>query len=156
MKFRFSKVIDAHTHPAGPGPPDSEFRWKHYKDEFFNMMHLADPDRPEIFAKKMDEHGVHMGIALCSIGLPNENDRIVEIVPIAEGCVGECAYCQTKLARGKLNSYPEELILKQIQKGVNEGVKEVWITSQDNGAYGLDLNKRIHHSNPDLKVSIDV
>jgi len=75
------------------------------------------------------------------ISIPKlRRNRVIEIVPIAEGCVGECTYCQTKLARGNLNSYPEELILKQIQTAVKQKVKEVWITSQDNGAYGLDLN----------------
>ena len=77
----------------------------------------------------------------CKVSLPKiRRNPVTEIIPISEGCVGSCTYCQTKLARGKLNSYPEELILKQIQSAVNDGVKEVWVTSQDNGAYGLDLD----------------
>ena len=63
---------------------------------------------------------------------------IVEIIPIAEGCLGNCSYCQVKLARGKLRSYSSELILKQVKLAVTHGIKEVWITTQDTCAYGLD------------------
>lgn len=80
MRFRYGRVIDMHCHPAGPGPGDQDLDWKQYKSEFFSIMNLAERERPVSLAKKMDEHGVHMGIGLCSIGLPNENDRIVEVV----------------------------------------------------------------------------
>ncbi len=63
---------------------------------------------------------------------------LVEIVPIAEGCVGECNYCITKKARGTLKSYAPEKIVAQVRTAVRDGVKEVWITAQDTGAYGLD------------------
>lgn len=63
---------------------------------------------------------------------------VVEIMPIAEGCLGSCSYCQTRLARGRLHSYPQDEILKQVQSAVSSGAKEVWITAQDTGAYGID------------------
>jgi threonylcarbamoyladenosine tRNA methylthiotransferase CDKAL1 len=76
----------------------------------------------------------------CRLGLPRRRaNPVVEIVPIAQGCVGDCSYCIVRLARGCLVSYPPELILEDIRKAVSEGVKEFWLTAQDTGAYGRDL-----------------
>lgn len=64
---------------------------------------------------------------------------IIEIIPICSGCADACAYCLTKRARGNLKSYPLADIIERAKRAVREGVKEIWLTSQDNGAYGLDL-----------------
>jgi len=66
-------------------------------------------------------------------------NKYIEIVQIAEGCTGTCSFCCVRLARGMLLSYPKELVLDRISKASQEGVREIWITSQDNGAYGLDI-----------------
>ncbi|MFH0870208.1 MAG: tRNA (N(6)-L-threonylcarbamoyladenosine(37)-C(2))-methylthiotransferase [archaeon] len=63
----------------------------------------------------------------------------VEIIPICAGCLGECSYCKTRHARGSLVSYDPEAIKQQFKTAVKEGVKEIWLTSQDNGAYGKDI-----------------
>jgi len=65
-------------------------------------------------------------------------NKFVEIVQIAEGCTGSCAFCCTRFARGKLFSYPEEAIVDRVKGAVRGGVKEVWLTAQDTGAYGKD------------------
>ncbi|MFH1500409.1 MAG: tRNA (N(6)-L-threonylcarbamoyladenosine(37)-C(2))-methylthiotransferase [archaeon] len=65
----------------------------------------------------------------------------IGITQISEGCLGNCNYCLTKLVKGSLFSYSEEKILKNIQSDVKSGCKEIWITSQDNAAYGLDSGK---------------
>ena len=67
-------------------------------------------------------------------------NEIIEIIPISSGCKGNCTYCLTKKARGNLQSYDPNLILKRVRKASAQGVKEIWLTSQDNGAYGLDIN----------------
>ncbi len=67
----------------------------------------------------------------------------VEIIPILEGCLGSCAYCIVKKARGTLRSYPQEAILERVRKAVSEGAREIWLTSQDNGAYGLDTGSSL-------------
>ena len=67
-------------------------------------------------------------------------NKYIEIIAISVGCMGACTYCSVKFARGDLYSYPKELIVQRIRKVVNEGVNEIWLTSQDSGAYGLDLN----------------
>ena len=66
-------------------------------------------------------------------------NRFIEIVQVAEGCAGACSFCCVRFARGRLFSYPKELIVDRIGRAVSEGIKELWITSQDNGAYGLDV-----------------
>ncbi len=64
---------------------------------------------------------------------------IVEILPINRGCLGACTFCKTKQARGNLVSYPVAEIVKVAQKAVREGVKEIWLASQDTFCYGFDL-----------------
>jgi len=73
--------------------------------------------------------------------LPKKNrNKAVEIVQIAEGCLGNCSYCITKIAKGKLFSYPERLIVDAVRKSK---AKEIWLTSQDCGAYGLDIGTNL-------------
>ncbi len=67
-----------------------------------------------------------------------DKNSCVAIVPISEGCMGNCSYCATKFARGKLKSYKIEDILKEIQYFLERGVKEIHLTSQDLGCFGLD------------------
>ncbi len=62
----------------------------------------------------------------------------VEIVQIAEGCLGNCSYCCARHARGRLHSFPERSIVERVRNAVSNGAKEIWITAQDTGAYGLD------------------
>jgi threonylcarbamoyladenosine tRNA methylthiotransferase CDKAL1 len=65
---------------------------------------------------------------------------VVSIVEIASGCMSECTFCQTKLAKGRLRSYRMGDIMRQIQSDVVKGgCREVWLTSTDNGCYGRDI-----------------
>jgi len=76
------------------------------------------------------------------IGLPKvRKNKIIAIVPISEGCSGYCSYCSVKMVKGKLKSYPKEDILREVECAVRDGCREIWITSQDNSAYGTDLSK---------------
>lgn len=70
-------------------------------------------------------------------------DPSVEIIPISLGCNGSCTFCQTKLARGNLRSYPIADILKRVDQSINEGVSEIWLTSEDTGAYGQDIGSSL-------------
>ncbi|MBW2964181.1 tRNA (N(6)-L-threonylcarbamoyladenosine(37)-C(2))-methylthiotransferase [Candidatus Woesearchaeota archaeon] len=70
-------------------------------------------------------------------------NSVVGIVPIAEGCLGECAYCKARFARGKLVSYDPSAIVKQVISDVADGCREIWLTSQDCGAYGKDIGTDI-------------
>jgi len=68
-------------------------------------------------------------------------NKIIGIVPILSGCTGYCSYCSVRLIKGKLFSYTKEHILEEVENSLKEGCKEIWITSQDNAAYGLDSDK---------------
>lgn len=70
-------------------------------------------------------------------------DPSVEIIPISLGCNGSCTFCQTKLARGNLRSYQIAEILKRVDQSVKEGVSEIWLTSEDTGAYGQDIHSSL-------------
>lgn len=77
------------------------------------------------------------------LNLPKKpHNKLISIHQISEGCLGNCTYCKTRLAKGKLFSYPKEDVLKSIESDLNNGAKEVWITSQDNAAYGMDKGKQ--------------
>lgn len=65
-------------------------------------------------------------------------DTVIATISIAEGCLGECTYCATKLARGRLKSFSIKNILNQIKLALSLGFKEIHLTSQDIGCYGLD------------------
>ncbi len=64
------------------------------------------------------------------------------IIPIAEGCLGQCTYCTARLARKELKSFEIKDILKSVKEALNQGVKEIQLTSQDLAVYGLDKGKQ--------------
>ena len=77
---------------------------------------------------------------LSKVGLPKVRlNQTVGIVEIASGCMSECTFCQTKLSKGDLTSYRLGDIIRQVQTEIKEGCKEIWLTSTDNGCYGLDI-----------------
>jgi len=77
---------------------------------------------------------------LSKVGLPKVRlNPAVGIVEIASGCMSECTFCQTKLSKGDLSSYRLGDIVRQVETEIREGCKEVWLTSTDNGCYGLDI-----------------
>lgn len=69
------------------------------------------------------------------------SENATAIVSISEGCMGHCAFCATKFARGKLRSFSLEQIVKEVENAVKQGFKEIQITSQDAGCYGLEKGK---------------
>lgn len=78
---------------------------------------------------------------LSKVGLPKVRlNPVVGIVEIANGCMSECTFCQTKLSKGDLTSYRIGDIVRQVETEINEGCKEIWLTSTDNGCYGFDIN----------------
>ena len=77
---------------------------------------------------------------LSKVGLPKVRlNPAVGIVEIASGCMSECTFCQTKLSKGELTSYRLGDIVRQVENEINEGCKEIWLTSTDNGCYGFDI-----------------
>ncbi|MFP4045809.1 MAG: tRNA (N(6)-L-threonylcarbamoyladenosine(37)-C(2))-methylthiotransferase [Candidatus Aenigmatarchaeota archaeon] len=76
--------------------------------------------------------------------LPRVRDnKYVDICEVAQGCLGDCSYCQVKFAKGNLKSYEPNQILKEIRQSRNNGCKEIWITAQDTAAYGRDIGTNL-------------
>jgi len=89
------------------------------------------------------------------LNLPKvRKNKFVDIVPILQGCLNTCTFCKTKHARGNANSYSIKDIVRQISQAVKEGVKEIWLTSQDNAVYGLEFGSNLAKLLKEI-VSID-
>ncbi len=87
---------------------------------------------------------------LCEVKKRLEENAIA-IVSISEGCLGTCSFCATRLARGKLRSFSLDSVVREVELAVKSGFKEIQLTSQDTGAYGLDKGKAML---PDLLKKI--
>ncbi len=85
---------------------------------------------------------------------PPDHDPYLDLVPeqgvkltprhyaylkISEGCSNRCSFCIIPALRGDLVSRPIGDVLREAEKLVNAGVKEILVISQDTSAYGLDL-----------------
>ncbi len=86
--------------------------------------------------------------------LPPAHDPFVDLVPpqgvkltprhyaylkISEGCNNRCSFCIIPKLRGDLVSRPAADVLREAEKLVAAGVKELLVISQDTSAYGVDL-----------------
>ncbi|XP_046353392.2 threonylcarbamoyladenosine tRNA methylthiotransferase-like [Haliotis rufescens] len=75
-----------------------------------------------------------------SLSLPKiRRNPLIEIIAINTGCLNQCTYCKTKHARGDLGSYEPAAIVARAIQSFEEGVVEIWLTSEDLGAYGHDI-----------------
>ena len=86
--------------------------------------------------------------------VPPPHDPFLDLVPpqgikltprhyaylkISEGCNNRCTFCIIPKLRGDLVSRPAADILREAEKLVAAGVKELLVISQDTSAYGFDL-----------------
>ncbi len=71
-----------------------------------------------------------------------KEDKATAIIPISSGCLGNCSYCATRIARGSLKSRKQEDILSEIKFLYSQGFREFQITSQDIGVYGIDRGEQ--------------
>ena len=87
-----------------------------------------------------------------------DHDPFVDLVPpqgikltprhyaylkISEGCNHKCTFCIIPSMRGKLDSRPAGDILREAERLVDSGVRELLVISQDTSAYGADLKYRL-------------
>ena len=85
---------------------------------------------------------------------PPPHDPYVELIPpqgikltprhyaylkISEGCNNRCTFCIIPKLRGDLASRPAADVLREAERLVDAGVKELLVISQDTSAYGTDL-----------------
>lgn len=67
-------------------------------------------------------------------------NEFIEILAINSGCLNHCTYCKTKQARGDLRSFDLDSLVKRAHFAlVNENCRELWLTSEDLGAWGRDI-----------------
>ena len=87
-----------------------------------------------------EKKNISLGDDTRKIGLPKVRlNPAVGIVEIASGCMSECTFCQTKLAKGDITSYRVGDVVRQVKEEVLSGCSEIWLSSTDNGCYGLDI-----------------
>ncbi|XP_025936169.1 threonylcarbamoyladenosine tRNA methylthiotransferase-like, partial [Apteryx rowi] len=84
------------------------------------------------------DNGKRLGGARLDLPKIRKNP-LIEIISINTGCLNACTYCKTKHARGDLASYPIEELVDRAKQSFQEGVCEIWLTSEDTGAYGRDI-----------------
>jgi ribosomal protein S12 methylthiotransferase len=58
---------------------------------------------------------------------------------ISEGCNNRCSFCIIPKLRGDLVSRPANDVLREAERLVTAGVKELLVISQDTSAYGVDI-----------------
>ena len=93
-------------------------------------------------------------MAAVRLAAPAPHDPFVDLIPdtgvrltprhyaylkISEGCNNRCTFCIIPKLRGGLVSRPAGEVLREAEKLVKAGVKELLVISQDTSAYGLDL-----------------
>lgn len=67
----------------------------------------------------------------------------IGIVNIEEGCLDACAFCSTKLVKGRLQSMPEDAIVDQVRRLVDDGCLEIQLSGQDCACYGFDTGTNL-------------
>lgn len=91
--------------------------------------------------KVLRECGVSRDSKVC---VPKKRkDPLIHIVQICEGCLGECTYCCTRIARGSLYSYPIKDIVEDVKQAIAEGCVEIQLTAQDTSAFGKDSGEKL-------------
>ncbi|MEJ0012750.1 MAG: 30S ribosomal protein S12 methylthiotransferase RimO [Bauldia sp.] len=93
-------------------------------------------------------------IAAVHTAVPPSHDPFVDLVPpqgikltprhyaylkISEGCNHRCSFCIIPKLRGDLVSRPAGDVLREAERLVKAGVKELLVISQDTSAYGTDV-----------------
>jgi tRNA-2-methylthio-N6-dimethylallyladenosine synthase len=75
--------------------------------------------------------------------LPEAGDtRVTAYVPIIYGCNFLCSYCIVPYRRGKERSRPLDEIVREVERLVGQGVREVTLLGQTVNAYGHDLPEK--------------
>ena len=90
-------------------------------------VHRAAPPLHDPFADLVPPQGIKL------------TPRHYAYLKISEGCNNRCSFCIIPKLRGDLASRPAAEVLREAEKLVKAGVKELLVISQDTSAYGLDI-----------------
>ncbi|MEZ5885309.1 MAG: 30S ribosomal protein S12 methylthiotransferase RimO [Paracoccaceae bacterium] len=96
-------------------------------EQVLDAVHLAVPPAPDPFIDLLPATGVKL------------TPRHYSYLKISEGCNHKCRFCIIPDMRGRLVSRPAHAVMREAEKLVEAGVKELLVISQDTSAYGVDL-----------------
>ena len=65
---------------------------------------------------------------------------------ICDGCDNRCSYCAIPLIRGDMRSMDEDELVREAERLVSGGVKELNLIAQDSSRYGFDWDRQLHLS----------
>jgi len=99
----------------------------HQYEQVLDAVHKAVPPSPDPFIDLLPASAVTL------------TPRHYSYLKISEGCNHKCKFCIIPDMRGRLNSRPAHAILREAEKLVEAGVKELLVISQDTSAYGVDI-----------------
>ena len=98
----------------------------HQYEQVLDAVHSAVPPDPNPFVDLLPASGVKL------------TPRHFSYLKISEGCNHKCKFCIIPDMRGKLVSRPAHAVLREAERLVDNGVRELLVISQDTSAYGLD------------------
>ena len=104
----------------------------HQYEQVLDAVHKAVPPSPDPFVDLLPASGVSL------------TPRHYSYLKISEGCNHKCKFCIIPDMRGKLASRPAHAVLREAERLVEAGVKELLVISQDTSAYGLDRRYDSH------------
>lgn len=99
----------------------------HQYEQVLDAVHTAVPPMPDPFVDLLPASSVTL------------TPRHYSYLKISEGCNHHCKFCIIPDMRGRLVSRPAYAIMREAEKLVEAGVRELLVISQDTSAYGLDL-----------------
>jgi len=102
----------------------------HQYEQVLDAVHIAVPPSPDPFIDLMPAQGVKL------------TPRHYSYLKISEGCNHKCKFCIIPDMRGRLASRPLKAVMREAEKLVENGVKELLVISQDTSAYGTDWKDR--------------
>ena len=99
----------------------------HQYEQVLDAVHMAVPPSPDPYIDLLPASGVTL------------TPRHYSYLKISEGCNHACKFCIIPDMRGRLASRPAHAVMREAEKLVEAGVRELLVISQDTSAYGLDL-----------------
>ncbi|MDJ0994842.1 MAG: 30S ribosomal protein S12 methylthiotransferase RimO [Dinoroseobacter sp.] len=99
----------------------------HQYEQVLDAVHAAVPPAPDPYVDLIPAQNVSL------------TPRHYSYLKISEGCNHKCKFCVIPDMRGRLVSRPAAAIVREAEKLVEAGVKELLVISQDTSAYGVDI-----------------
>ena len=103
-------------------------------EQVLDAVHGAVPPDPDPFVDLLPASGVKL------------TPRHYSYLKISEGCNHHCKFCIIPDMRGRLVSRPAHAVIREAEKLVEAGVRELLVISQDTSAYGVDIKHKEERS----------